>query len=152
MLRLHKGYSIPSLAGVTKKLIQQYVGPFQIKERVGHLAYKLEIPDEWRIHSVFLVAQFEPAPKPSNNPFWCPHLHYPPTVFVDGDTDALKFFEINPLLNKRTIKRGKGLTVEYLVCWTSYGSQWDRWYNVKNLDNAAKLVREYKKSFTQQGH
>ena len=28
MLRLHKGYSIPSSAGVTKKLTQKYVGPF----------------------------------------------------------------------------------------------------------------------------
>lgn len=35
MLKLHKGYSIPSSVGVTKKLIQQYVGPFQIVERVG---------------------------------------------------------------------------------------------------------------------
>ncbi len=35
MLRLHKGYSIPATAGVTKKLIQQYVGPFRIVEKVG---------------------------------------------------------------------------------------------------------------------
>lgn len=28
MLRLHKGYSVLSLAGVIKKLTQQYVGPF----------------------------------------------------------------------------------------------------------------------------
>ncbi len=38
MLRLHKSYSILSLAGVTKKLTQQYVSPFRIKERVRHLA------------------------------------------------------------------------------------------------------------------
>lgn len=35
MLRLHKGYSIPSSAGVTKKLTQQYVSPFRILEKVG---------------------------------------------------------------------------------------------------------------------
>lgn len=28
ILKLHKGYSIPFFAGVIKKLIQQYVGPF----------------------------------------------------------------------------------------------------------------------------
>ncbi len=151
MLRLHKDYSIPSLAGVTKKLTQQYVGPFQIKERLGRLAYKLEIPDDWRIHPVFLVAQLEPAPKPSNNPFRCPHPHHPPSVFVDSDTDTLKSFEINRLLNKRTIKRGKGLTIEYLVRWTSYGPEWDKWYNVKNLDNAAELIRKYEEGFAQQG-
>ena len=111
MLRLHKGYSIPSSAGVTKKLTQQYVGPFQIKERVRRLAYKLKISDDWRIHPVFLVAQLEPAPKPSNDLFRRSHSHHPPSVFVDGDTDNLKSFEIDRLLNKQTIKRGKGLTV-----------------------------------------
>ena len=30
MLQLHKGYSIPATVGVTKKLTQQYVGPFRI--------------------------------------------------------------------------------------------------------------------------
>lgn len=126
MLRLHKGYSIPSSAGVTKKLTQQYVGPFRIKERVGRLAYKLKIPDDWRVHPVFSVAQLEPAPKPSDDPFRRLHPHHPSAVFVDGDTDNLKSFEINRLLNKRTIKRGNGLTVEYLVCWTGYGPEWDR--------------------------
>lgn len=28
MLKFHKGYSIPFSVGVTKKLTQQYVGPF----------------------------------------------------------------------------------------------------------------------------
>lgn len=150
MLRLHRGYSIPFSAGVTKKLIQQYVGPFQVKERVGHLAYRLEIPNDWRIHTVFLVTQLEPAPKPSNNPFRRPRPHHLPAVFFDGDTDSFKSFVIDRLLNKRTIKRGKGLTIEYLVRWTGYGPEWDRWYNVKNLDNAAELVREYKEDLDQQ--
>ena len=41
MLKLHKGYLIPSSISVTKKLTQQYIGPFQIIEKVGWLAYKL---------------------------------------------------------------------------------------------------------------
>ena len=151
MLRLHQGYSIPSSAGVTKKLTQQYVGPFRIIERVGRLAYKLKIPDDWRIHPVFLVAQLEPALEPSNNPFRHLHPHYLPSVFVDGDTDNLKSFEIDRLLNKRTIKRGKGLTIEYLIRWTGYSPEWVRWYNVKILDNAAELVREYEEGLAQRG-
>lgn len=149
MLRLHKGYSILSSTGFTKKLTQKYVGPFQIKERVKRLAYRFEIPNDWRIHPVFLVAQLEPAPEPSDDLFWRPPPHQPPTVFVDDDTDNLKSFEINRLLNKRTIKRDKGLTVKYLVCWTDYGPEWDKWYNVKNLDNAAELVRKYEKGLAQ---
>lgn len=67
MLKLHKGYSIPSSVEVTKKLTQQYVGPFLIIERVGCLASKLDIPSDWRIHPVFSVAQLELAPSPTKD-------------------------------------------------------------------------------------
>lgn len=89
MVKLHKGYSIPFSAGVTKKLTQQFVGPFQIEEKVERLAYRLAIPGDWRIHLVFLVAQLEPPPEPSNDPFRRPHPYHPPAVFVDGETDIL---------------------------------------------------------------
>lgn len=56
MLKLYKGYSILSSVGMTKKLTQQYVGPFRIIEKIGRLAYKLEVPGDWRIHPVFSVA------------------------------------------------------------------------------------------------
>lgn len=45
MLKLHKGSSISSSVRVTKKLIQQYVGLFWILEKIGRLAYKLEVPN-----------------------------------------------------------------------------------------------------------
>ncbi len=46
ILRLHKGYSMPTTLGIMKKLTQQYVGLFQIERKVGQLVYKLKIlPD-----------------------------------------------------------------------------------------------------------
>lgn len=115
MLRLHKGYSIPSSLGVTKKLTQQYVGPFRVPEQVGQLAYKLDVPHDWRIHPVFSIAQPEPAPSPVQDPFGRLQLEHPPFIFVEDDTDAVKSFEIDRLLNKRTVKKGKGQAIEYLV-------------------------------------
>ena len=73
----------------------------------------------------------------------------PPTVFVNGDTDATKSFEVDRLFNKQTVKKDRGRAVEYLVCWTRYGPEWERWHNIKNLHNATNLVRNYKKSFAQ---
>ena len=146
MLRLHKGYSIPATAGVTKKLTQQYVGPFRIVEKVGRLAYRLDVPPDWRIHPVFSVAQLEPAPPPTEDPFGRPFPSNPPPVFVKGDTDKIKSFEIERLLNKRQVKKGKGQAIKYLVRWKGYGPEWDRWYNIKELDNAAALVDDYEVS------
>lgn len=123
MFKLYKGYLIPSSFGVTKKLTQQYVGSFQIVERVGQLAYKFGMPEDWKIHPVFSVAQLEPPPDPSEDLFrrFCPQL--PPLVFVDDDTDKHKFFEIACFLNKCIVRRSRGLAVEYLVRWTGYGPE-----------------------------
>lgn len=115
LLRLHKGYSIPATAGVTKKLTQKYVGPFCIVEKVSRLAYKLNVSPHWRTHPVFSVAQLEPAPPPAKDPIARLFPSNPPSVFVKGDTNKLKSFEIERVLNKRQVRKGKGQAVEYLV-------------------------------------
>lgn len=98
---------------ITKKLIQQYVGPFCILEKIGQLAYKLDISANWKIHPVFLVAQLKPAPNPAQDPFARPFPSHPPPVFVDRDTNVLKSFKIEQLLNKRLVKRRKDRSIEY---------------------------------------
>ena len=112
-------------------------------EKVGRLAYRLDVPPNWRIHPVFFVTQLEPAPPPAKNPFGRPFPSNPVFIFVEGNTDKVKSFEIERLLNKRQIKKGKGQAIEYLVHWKGYGLKWDRWYNVKKLDNAVALVNDY---------
>lgn len=140
MLKLHKSYLILSFVRVTKKLIQQYVGPFQINKRVGRLAYKLKVPTNWRIHLVFSVAQFELTLSPAKDLFQCPRLQQLLSVFVEGDTNSHKSFGIQCLFNKRTVKKDKGLAIEYLIRQTGYGPKWDRWYNIKDFNNAVNLV------------
>ena len=140
MIKLHKGYSILSSVGVTKKLTQQYVGPFRIIKRVGRLAYKLDVPNDWKIHPVFSIAQLEPASSPIKDLFERTRLQHPPSVFVKGDINYHKSFKIERFLNKRAVKKIRGLAIKYFICWTGYGPEKDRWYNIKDLDNAANLV------------
>ena len=66
-IRLHKGYSLP-YAKVSKKLSQQYAGPFKVIERVGRLAYRLEIPEHGSVHNVFSIAHLKPD-TPGNDPY-----------------------------------------------------------------------------------
>lgn len=82
ILRLHKGYTIPFFTGVTKKLTQQYVSLFYVFRKVGWFAYKLDVPLDWRMHPVFLVAQLQSAPSSTNDLFYCPRLYIQPVVFV----------------------------------------------------------------------
>ena len=146
LLRLHRGYSVPSITN--RKLGQQYVGPFQVVERVGRLAYRLDIPTNWRVHPVFTIAHLEPAPPPSDDPFERPRPNQPESVHVEGDTEAWKSYELDRLINKRRFRRGKGEVTEYLVKWKGYGPEYDQWMNVKDLADAPDLVRDYEQSIT----
>ena len=53
-LRLHRGYCLPGKPN--RKLSQQRMGPFKILERIGQLAYRLELPERYKIHPVISVA------------------------------------------------------------------------------------------------
>lgn len=142
LLRLHKGYDIPSTKILGPKLSQQFDGPFEILEKVGNLAYKLKLPSHWKIWPVFSVAYLEPHPASSENPY---HRTPPPPkpVFVEGDTDQVKSFEIERILRKRmTRRRGP----EYLLRWKDCGPAEDDWRNLRELGNAMDLVNDFENS------
>ena len=142
-LKLHKSYSISLTLGITKKLTQQYISPYRVMERVGRLVYLLDILSDWQIHPVFFVAQLEPAADSAVDLFQRKYPDHPPPIFVDGDTDTMQLYEVERLLNRRVVKKGRGTSVQYLVCWKEYASEYNRWYSVKDLDNASDLVRVY---------
>lgn len=92
LLQLYKKYDISTIAGGTKKLTQQYVGPFYIIEKLDWLAYKLDVQLNWRIHPVFSVAQLEPPQLSVENIFTRSLPSKPPHLFVKDNNDRLKSF------------------------------------------------------------
>ena len=47
--------------GLSRKLASKFVGPFPVVEQIGEVAFRLELPDTWHIHSVFHVSQLKLA-------------------------------------------------------------------------------------------
>lgn len=76
-LRLHHR----SAAGITSvhssKLTQRFYGPHKVLERVGEVAYRLQLPEKAKIHDVFhvgLLKKFEGVPPQATVPL--PVLHH----------------------------------------------------------------------------
>ena len=68
----------------------------------------------------------------------------PPVITVDS-AETEDHYEIEHLLRKRVSHWGCEYTTEYLIQWKGYRSEFDIWYNIKDLEKAEKLVKEYKK-------
>ena len=145
-IQLHKGYQIHS--AWNKKLENQYAGPFQVLEKVSRLAYRLKLPDHWRIHPVFSIAHLKPVKDLKKDPYQRPVPDQPPAVYVEGDTPTLQSYELERLMDRRErILRGKTV-VEYLVKWKGYGAEHDKWLKQEELGNAKELLKNYYKTMS----
>ncbi len=140
LLRLHHEYFISSSKNMIKKVFTQYIDSFKIIQRIERLAYRLNILFNWKIHSIFSIAQLESAFDLAINFYERSRLMHSSSI-----SDFKNEYEIERLLNKRTIKREQEYFTEYLMRWLSYDSEFDRWYNIKDLSNAKDLVSDYEK-------
>jgi hypothetical protein len=140
-LRLGDGYTVP---GITKKKIgPQRIGPFRITETLSKgKAYRLELPDHYRIHDVISVAHLEPAPCPRSDPYAraVPVEDAAPAyAHSDGDHE----WELDALVKKRTLGRGNNQQVQYLGRWKDHGPEWDSWIDEDDLENAQELLEDF---------
>ena len=123
LLRLHYGYNI--LSTTNCRLDQQYAGPFEVLERISRLAYRLKIPDHWKIHDVFSIAQLEPALALGSDLYNRPILDEPSPIKLG--TNA---YEVERILDKWVIRKGRGFSTQYRIWWKGWGLEYDRWYRI----------------------
>ena len=111
-LKLHKGYNV---LGEKWKLGQQWAGPLLVKEKVGKLAYRLQLPDAWKVHDVISVANLEPAPK-GEDPFSRPRINK--TAPVENENADFLSYKVERLVDWRIRRYSRGLpTTEYWAKW-----------------------------------
>jgi hypothetical protein len=122
------------------KLMAKFIGPFEIVERIGQVAYKLKLPETMSIHPVFHVSKLRLHNDGSDQFPSRPKVHDRPTAVIP-DEDHLEW-EVDQVVNHR--KRGKNKQIlEYLVLWKGYPEYEKTWEREVNLKNAEECIKEY---------
>jgi transposase InsO family protein len=143
LLRLHHEYFISESKDIIKKIFTQYVRLFKIVQRIERLIYRLNVSSNWKIHSVFIVTQLKSVSDSAKDSF-----NRSRSTHSSSMTNTQNEYEIERILNKRTVKRDHDFFTKYLIRWLEYESEWDRWYNVKDLDHVKKLIADYEKKLS----
>ena len=117
-----------------KKLDDKRLGPFTIVDKVGKAAYKLKLPDSWRIHPVFNEVLLSPYHTPQFESQQRPPP--PPPEIVDGNEE----WEVEEVLGARLVGRG---ALQFKVKWKGYLHEHDQWLLASYLKNAPEVVAEF---------
>jgi hypothetical protein len=123
----------------TEKLASKRLGPFTILKKVGHAAYKLQLPATWRIHPVFHESLLLPYHSPEYE-IQIKNLpdHPPPEVVGDHEE-----WEVEEILDSRYRRR----KLEYLVKWKGYPSEENTWQTEEDVKNAKEAVESFHKRY-----
>ncbi|CAM6120800.1 unnamed protein product [Calypogeia fissa] len=119
-----------------------YRSIFHYTKRIGAVAYELSLPKTMRhLHPVFHVSLLKPyisRPAAFSNPHPVPPL---PEI-VDDHIE----YEVDRILQKCMIRRGRKMIIEYLVRWKGFPLHEATWENFGNLTNCANILQEFENS------
>ena len=96
-------------------------------DKIGNLAYRLELPPDWKIHNVFHVSQLKSV--------FGEVVQEQELLVESGEAE----FEIDRIVDSRVV-RGN---TQFLVKWKGYGDYDNTWVGEQEMGNAQEAVREF---------
>ena len=118
---------------VTKLAPKRY-GPFKIIKVISPVAYRLQLPPTWTIHSVFHASLLSPY---SETPAHGPNFSQPPPDLISGEEE----YEVESIKAHRYLGQNKRL--QFLIRWKGYPESDNMWEPADSV-HAPDLVKEYK--------
>lgn len=105
----------------SNKLSFKFFGPFEILEKIGSVAYKLNLPPSSAIHPVFHVSQLKQAPGKDK------------PVCADLPTTDNMFQILVKILQRRMLTRGTTVVHQALIQWSHQPESLATWEDVLAL-------------------
>src|ERR1700761_7319276 len=129
--KVYVGKTNISTARPLAKFDDQWLGPYEILEKVGAASYKLKMPgSQYPVFNEQLLTPYHEPP---------PHCREkrPLPEIVEGEEE----FEVEEILKSR--KRGRGR--QYLVKWKGYPNSENTWEPARHLTHAKKKLNDFLK-------
>ncbi len=123
------------LEGLSHKLLGPYAGPFKVLEKKLFDIYKLELPENLRVHLTFHVSFLKSVVRDASKSNR-KHNSRPPPDLVHNEPA----FEVEAVLKSRQLR---GREWEYLVKWKGYHPIEASWVNEYDMEHAQEAIEEF---------
>ena len=111
------------------KMKELYSGPYKVLEADSNSA-KLDLPERMGIHPRVNASKLK--------------AYEPPVIpLAEPAPDPDGSYEVELILKKRRVHRGKRYVNQYLVRWKGYDSRHDEWLDAAELTSAKDRVKEF---------
>lgn len=126
--------------GEGAKLVQRWIGPFEVLQRINPKTYRLRLDDRYPGFPIFNYDHLKPYTEPTEDSE-SPRLQLADTR---SGTPAAEEYEVEKIVGKQYDKsRRQNL---WLVRWKNYGPQHDSWQTKKDLRNAPEMLRAFERT------
>ena len=122
----------------SKKLLDKYIGPYDIIEVISDVAYKINLPIKFRVHPVFHISKLKRFIGTDRFPDRV-QLDRPAPVMKLGGKDA---WYVERIINKRI----RAKKVQFLVKWENYPEWESTWEPIENVKHAKDAIYAYEQS------
>ena len=141
-LRLHKNYFL--FSKFDKKLFNQYVESFLVKQRINRLIYELNLFFTLRVHLIISITQLKSIDI-SINSYSRSKSNYSKFVNIDqqNDNEENSRYEIEKIVDKRFRIFEKIKIWQYLMRWKNWESKNDHWKSKFVCDDCKNLIKKY---------
>lgn len=124
--------------GEGAKLVQRWIGPFEVQQRINAHTYRLRLPDNFPGQPVFNLQHLKKYQK--SPPEFGERTIMPDTRILKPANEE---YEVEKIIGHRYDKQRR--TMLYLVRWVGYSPLYDLWLTPKDLRNAPELLYEYQR-------